>query len=600
MSRTVERLCRIRFIPKNEDTFRLKSRDLGTVSYVAADRFVIGGAKDADVIFSGTGVADHHLMVKVKGLEMWLEDLGSSSGTIVSGNSVPPHTPFPYRPGEVIQIGQSDHVLTIDVFGRMWRPDEEAEAIVQEARERVEQTEHQRQAVLNEIQQELEQSQAEKAAIENGARIEAERLLTEARRQIEEKTRLAIEEGHARTEVLQKQAALEAEKNLRQAQEAANDLIGSAKKEVEHLLSEARGKADAIAHEGIERKQAALAAVDGLNAEITRLSEEKKQFETETLQSKMVFDEAFRRKDNLLRQVDEIESEHAQAQSRLETLRAEAEKIKNECREFEARTAESRRLQQESEKYRDQLNEESQRIQTQIGDLSRTRDTLLKEIDDAQERKTRQLEEINQLEEHHRSELRKIRQKVDDEYARQCKEQMNFFQALREREELEQADFQRRLDQYEEKRLSHQTHLIHERIWNLISDRSILFGIVNLRDNTDFKGDLERIISQALGEEFEFRRRESLNARPLAKKAWRRQRFMNQTTRYAGWLVSSCLLGIFLSLQFAPDQRVDREPASQPPVFEQCRGGSVPSSNSPSSGAPSGASSGKMIESDEF
>jgi hypothetical protein len=65
----------------------------------------IGRREGNDVILPFPFVSGRHCRVFRHGSRLLVEDLGSTNGTLVNGEGLPPQTPHALRPGDVIQIG---------------------------------------------------------------------------------------------------------------------------------------------------------------------------------------------------------------------------------------------------------------------------------------------------------------------------------------------------------------------------------------------------------------------------------------------------------------------------------------------------------------
>lgn len=527
-------ICRIRVFAKNKDTFRLQERADGDVQYVSSSRFVFGAAAEADVHIRGTGIVDRHLQVTVKGRELWLENLDSTTPTLVSGHTMPTQGPFPYKPGEVIQLGSNEHVMTIDLF----------------------------------------------TSADGNTHDDAEHLLIVAQRQIEEKNRRAIEESHNRAEAMRQQANDEVERLMRNTEEhirqlvrqqedenakifarakvVANDLLGSAKNEVDLLLKEARVKADAIAAEGEERKHTALTEASALQNEIADLRQTHDRHLEETAHSQAVCERALRKKEVLEREIEKIESAHQDWQEKLRSLETRGA-------ELDARAKKSLSLQREAEKKCAKLEEQHGHLEELIHVLNEQRGTLGKEIKQAEDKCAHWTNELTQLEFRYHSELSQLRKKIDNEHERQLKKHEYRFHELRERENHEVARLQKRLEKFEARRLRIQIKEVYERLWQMISDRAVLYGVANLQDNELFKSDVAALTSQALREEFELRRRDVLASFPASHERMSRQFWTHQTTRFTGWILTLGLLAFMLYSQNFMQKR-EREPACSAPA----------------------------------
>jgi class 3 adenylate cyclase len=75
-------------------------------------RCVIGRlASRSDLVVNDPWVSSAHLLITEKDGELTVEDLGSSNGTFMEGEKLPPHEPRPLTPDQSVNIGSS--LLTI-------------------------------------------------------------------------------------------------------------------------------------------------------------------------------------------------------------------------------------------------------------------------------------------------------------------------------------------------------------------------------------------------------------------------------------------------------------------------------------------------------
>jgi len=72
---------------------------------VAKEVAFIGRREGNDVILPFPFVSGRHCRIFRHGSRLLVEDLGSTNGTLVNGESLAPQTPHALRPGDVIQIG---------------------------------------------------------------------------------------------------------------------------------------------------------------------------------------------------------------------------------------------------------------------------------------------------------------------------------------------------------------------------------------------------------------------------------------------------------------------------------------------------------------
>ena len=508
MSRT-NHICRIRIFSKSDDSFRLQNRDAGKLEYTTLDQFTIGSDSDCDVVLGGDGVEAKHLVVSIKGREIWVEDLGGPGGTMISGSKLSPTHLFPYKPGEVIQVGQADEVFVIEHFSRLFEPESEAMMIVNKANEA------------------------------------AEQLLAGAQRQIDERSRDAIEEA------------------LQRARSMAKDLLASAKSEASFHIKEAQAMAETIAHEGESRKTRAMEQSARFETDNLKLLEKKKQYEEATERSQAVFEEAIEKEQLMHRAIEALEQEQAELLTGIQELQKGLEILRGKLGEGEERLLEAQRQREVEQKTKNELEGQAKQLESHIMSLSERRSSLVAEIKACEEKQAEWLSKLNTLEHQFDVELAKLRLKVDEEYQLQIQKQERHLSEMREREALDQQNLQKRAEELEERRLGLQIVTIHERLNALIADRAALYGANKLRDNEDFKKDLAQITATALKEEFDFRRREMIAMLPKLARDRRRQKLAAFTTRYAGWVMCICLLAGFAYLQFGNRPLISgRDPAA--------------------------------------
>ena len=487
MSRT-NHICRVRIFSKNDDSFRLQNRDAGKLEYTTLDQFTVGSDADCDIVIAGEGVEAKHLVVSVKGREMWVEDLGGPAGTAISGSKLSPSNLFPYKPGEVIQVGQAEEVLVIEHFNRLFEPESEAMMIVSKANEA------------------------------------AEKLLAGAQRQIEERSRDAIEEA------------------LQRARSMAKDLLASAKSEASFHIKEAQAMAETIAHEGESRKARAMEQSARFETDNLKLLEKKKQYEEATDRSQAVFEEALEKEQLMHRAIEALEQEQAELLTGLQELQKGLDILRGKLTEGEERLLEAQRQREVEQRTKNELEGQAKQLEGHIMSLSERRASLVAEIKSSEEKQSEWVSKLNTLEHQFDVELAKLRQKVDEEYQVQIQKQERHLAEMRERESLDQQNLQKRAEELEERRLGQQIVTIHERLNALIADRAALYGASKLRDNDDFKKDLAQITATALKEEFDFRRREMITMLPKLARDRRRQKLAAVTTRYAGWVMCVFLI----------------------------------------------------------
>jgi hypothetical protein len=73
----------------------------------------LGTEMDNDLILGDQFVSRHHARLRWDGAIWWIEDLGSSNGTMVNGQICPPRNPQPVKSGASLKIG--DMILELMV-----------------------------------------------------------------------------------------------------------------------------------------------------------------------------------------------------------------------------------------------------------------------------------------------------------------------------------------------------------------------------------------------------------------------------------------------------------------------------------------------------
>ncbi|RMH67835.1 MAG: FHA domain-containing protein [Actinomyces sp.] len=75
----------------------------GRVWDLAGDRVVVGRSPDCDVVLDDPRVSKRHAALRRRDGRWWIEDLGSTNGTVVDGR--PLHAPAALTPGGRIELG---------------------------------------------------------------------------------------------------------------------------------------------------------------------------------------------------------------------------------------------------------------------------------------------------------------------------------------------------------------------------------------------------------------------------------------------------------------------------------------------------------------
>lgn len=67
---------------------------------------LIGRAEGAEIQLTGNSVSRRHALLRIRGAELFLEDLGSANGTTIRGERIPPHREHPVILGESLLVGE--------------------------------------------------------------------------------------------------------------------------------------------------------------------------------------------------------------------------------------------------------------------------------------------------------------------------------------------------------------------------------------------------------------------------------------------------------------------------------------------------------------
>jgi hypothetical protein len=91
---------------------RLKVIQVGSDRNILPGKFLplkpetrLGAEIDNDLILNDQYVSGYHARLRWDGAVWWIEDVGSSNGTIVDGQICPPHVPQPLRNGASLKLG---------------------------------------------------------------------------------------------------------------------------------------------------------------------------------------------------------------------------------------------------------------------------------------------------------------------------------------------------------------------------------------------------------------------------------------------------------------------------------------------------------------
>lgn len=99
-------LSRLKVVNPGSDV-RLHAGSLLNLGHETA----LGASPDNDLVLGDHFVSGHHACLRWDGAAWWLEDLGSTNGSMVNHNLCLPHTPQPVPVGSLIQLGDMSFEL---------------------------------------------------------------------------------------------------------------------------------------------------------------------------------------------------------------------------------------------------------------------------------------------------------------------------------------------------------------------------------------------------------------------------------------------------------------------------------------------------------
>jgi hypothetical protein len=169
------------------------------------------------------------------------------------------------------------------------------------------------------------------------------------------------------------------------------------------------------------------------------------------------------------------------------------------------------------------------------------------EIAEIEKKKQVCAQELQELDNTRKTELMKLRQKVDDEYKRQVELERGRIEKIREQEALAEKHLKERFEEIDSKWAAALSSDLSTQLWQMIADRASLFGIDHLRENPDFKKDVTEIASKTLMEEFALRRTRILETSPSPEVLFRRKHRIQLAKSFSGWAVAGVMLA-FLAL----------------------------------------------------
>ena len=94
---------------------QLKIYGSTSVSEIVIDNGIasIGRAPDNTVVLTDMSVSRHHAEIRLEGDRYVIVDLGSTIGTLLNADTIPPKTPQPLANNDTIQIGDAKLTLSL-------------------------------------------------------------------------------------------------------------------------------------------------------------------------------------------------------------------------------------------------------------------------------------------------------------------------------------------------------------------------------------------------------------------------------------------------------------------------------------------------------
>src|SRR4051812_26948033 len=95
----------------------LRGPDLGQQFPLKEGRTTLGRQVDCAISLQSKQVSRQHAQIVAQDGQHFLEDLGSSNGTYLNGQRLPPHAPAPLTERDMVQIGPYVFGLRVNADG---------------------------------------------------------------------------------------------------------------------------------------------------------------------------------------------------------------------------------------------------------------------------------------------------------------------------------------------------------------------------------------------------------------------------------------------------------------------------------------------------
>lgn len=103
---------------KKDPFFIIKlNEDTGVPPIPVYDKkIIIGRGTNHVLAIPDNSISRNHVEVTFKDGEILITDLGTSNGTRIDGEAIPPNVPMPYEEGRVLILGQCELAIRFELF----------------------------------------------------------------------------------------------------------------------------------------------------------------------------------------------------------------------------------------------------------------------------------------------------------------------------------------------------------------------------------------------------------------------------------------------------------------------------------------------------